>query len=35
MADIALIVGLVAIFCAVVIVLATIGVLTGEREQAP
>src|SRR5215217_6591926 len=33
MADIALIVGLAAIFCAVVIVLATIGVLTGEREQ--
>src|SRR5215203_1188492 len=33
MADIALIVGLVAIFAAVVIVLATIGVLTGEREQ--
>jgi tight adherence protein C len=33
MADIALGVGLAAIFCAVVIVLATIGVLTGEREQ--
>ena len=33
MADIALIVGLAAIFCAVVILLATIGVLTGEREQ--
>jgi tight adherence protein C len=33
MADIALIVGLVAIFCAVVIGLATVGVLTGEREQ--
>jgi tight adherence protein C len=33
MADVALIVGLAAIFCAVVIVLATIGVLTGEREQ--
>jgi len=33
MADIALIVGLAAIFCAVVIVLATVGVLTGEREQ--
>src|SRR5215212_3875162 len=33
MADLALIVGLAAIFCAVVIVLATIGVLTGEREQ--
>jgi tight adherence protein C len=33
MADIALIVGLVAIFCAVVIALATVGVLTGEREQ--
>jgi tight adherence protein C len=33
MADIALIVGLVSIFAAVVIVLATIGVLTGEREQ--
>ena len=33
MADIALVVGLAAIFCAVVIVLATIGVLTGEREQ--
>ena len=33
MADVALMVGLAAIFCAVVIVLATIGVLTGEREQ--
>ena len=33
MADIALLVGLAAIFSAVVIVLATIGVLTGEREQ--
>lgn len=33
MADVALVVGLAAIFCAVVIVLATIGVLTGEREQ--
>ena len=33
MADVALIVGLVAIFCAVVIALATVGVLTGEREQ--
>jgi tight adherence protein C len=33
MADVALAVGLAAIFCAVVIVLATIGVLTGEREQ--
>ena len=33
MAVVALIVGLVAIFVAVVIVLATIGVLTGEREQ--
>src|SRR3954453_13955070 len=33
MADIALIVGLVAIFAAVVIALATVGVLTGEREQ--
>jgi tight adherence protein C len=33
MADIALAVGLAAIFFAVVIVLATIGVLTGEREQ--
>ena len=33
MADIALAVGLAAIFTAVVIVLATIGVLTGEREQ--
>src|SRR5687767_5649039 len=33
MADIALIVGLAAIFVAVVILLATIGVLTGEREQ--
>lgn len=33
MADIALAVGLAAIFCAVVIALATIGVLTGEREQ--
>src|SRR5512145_3007075 len=33
MADVALVVGLAAIFCAVVILLATIGVLTGEREQ--
>ena len=33
MADLALAVGLAAIFCAVVILLATIGVLTGEREQ--
>lgn len=33
MADLALVVGLAAIFCAVVIALATIGVLTGEREQ--
>lgn len=33
MADLVLIVGLAAIFSAVVIVLATIGVLTGEREQ--
>ena len=33
MADVALIVGLVAIFCAVVIALATVGGLTGEREQ--
>jgi tight adherence protein C len=32
-ADVALAVGLAAIFCAVVIALATIGVLTGEREQ--
>jgi tight adherence protein C len=32
-ADVALAVGLAAIFCAVVIVLATIGVLTGERQQ--
>src|SRR5690349_9201229 len=33
MADLVLAVGLAAIFCAVVILLATIGVLTGEREQ--
>jgi tight adherence protein C len=33
MADVALVVGLAAIFVAVVITLATIGVLTGEREQ--
>jgi tight adherence protein C len=32
-ADVVLAVGLAAIFCAVVILLATIGVLTGEREQ--